>query len=99
MDCVKDIWVELLKSEPMTGEFIGESFTVLANNRVYLQPMGRPRNLGGYGYGGWGWGWGCWNRAWLYCFISCTFSILLVVHLNDPIENRRKFFSSVYFSF
>ena len=27
-DCVKDIWVELLKSEPMTGEFIGESFIV-----------------------------------------------------------------------
>ena len=35
-------------------------------NRVYLQPLGRPRNLGGFGYGcygygcygGWGWGWG-----------------------------------------
>jgi len=30
----------------------------VANNRVYLRPLGRPRNLGGYGYGGWGWGWG-----------------------------------------
>ncbi|WP_312473147.1 hypothetical protein [Neobacillus sp.] len=31
----------------------------VANNRVYLQPLGRPRNLGGFGYGGWGWGgWG-----------------------------------------
>ncbi|MCQ6275512.1 hypothetical protein JMM81_11140 [Bacillus sp. V3B] len=32
------------------------------NNRVYLQPLGRPRNLGGFGYGyyygGWGFGWG-----------------------------------------
>jgi hypothetical protein len=38
----------------------------VANNRVYLRPLGRPRNLGGYGYGyrygyrygygGWGWG-------------------------------------------
>lgn len=28
----------------------------ITNNRVYLQPMGRPRNLGGFGYGGWGWG-------------------------------------------
>lgn len=28
-------------------------------NRVYLQPLRRPRNLGGFGYGyGWGWGWG-----------------------------------------
>ncbi|MEK3886228.1 hypothetical protein [Bacillus sp. FSL K6-3431] len=26
------------------------------NNRVYLQPLGRSRNLGGFGYGGWGWG-------------------------------------------
>ncbi|EKN64538.1 hypothetical protein M670_01573 [Schinkia azotoformans MEV2011] len=26
-------------------------------NRVYLQPLGGPRNLGGFGYGfGWGWG-------------------------------------------
>jgi hypothetical protein len=30
----------------------------VSNNRVFLQPMGRPRNLGGFGYGGWGWGWG-----------------------------------------
>ena len=30
----------------------------VANNRVYLRPLGGPRNLGGYGYGGWGWGWG-----------------------------------------
>ncbi|MDQ0157581.1 hypothetical protein [Robertmurraya andreesenii] len=28
-------------------------------NRVYLQPLARRRNLGGFGYGfGWGWGWG-----------------------------------------
>lgn len=28
-------------------------------NRVYLRPLGAPRNLGGFGYGfGWGWGWG-----------------------------------------
>lgn len=28
-------------------------------NRVYLQPLRRPRNLGGFRYGyGWGWGWG-----------------------------------------
>lgn len=28
-------------------------------NRVFLQPLRRPRNLGGYGYGyGWGWGFG-----------------------------------------
>jgi hypothetical protein len=31
----------------------------VADNRVFLQPIGRrPRNLGGFGYGGWGWGWG-----------------------------------------
>ena len=62
MECVKDIWEELLKSEPVTGEFIGESFTVSPETRVYLQPIGRPRNLGGYiiGYGGYGvW---YWNR-------------------------------------
>jgi hypothetical protein len=29
MECVIDIWEELLKSEPMTGEFIGELFIVL----------------------------------------------------------------------
>ncbi|OLS33713.1 hypothetical protein [Bacillus sp. MRMR6] len=31
-------------------------------NQVYLQPIGRRRNLGGFGYGwyggGWGFGWG-----------------------------------------
>jgi hypothetical protein len=26
-------------------------------SRVYLRPLGRSRNFGGYGYG-WGWGWG-----------------------------------------
>lgn len=26
--------------------------------RVYLQPLRRPRNLGGFGLGFWGWGWG-----------------------------------------
>ncbi|WP_338452816.1 hypothetical protein R4Z09_13715 [Niallia oryzisoli] len=26
-------------------------------NTVYLMPLRRPRNLGGYRYG-WGWGWG-----------------------------------------
>lgn len=36
----------------------------VSRNRVYLHPLGRPRNLGGfgygygYGYGGWGWGFG-----------------------------------------
>jgi hypothetical protein len=30
----------------------------VSNNRVFLQPIRRPRNLGGFGYGGWGWGWG-----------------------------------------
>lgn len=30
----------------------------VTDNRVYLQPLERPRNLGGFGYGGWGWGWG-----------------------------------------
>ncbi|WP_026568300.1 hypothetical protein [Bacillus sp. UNC41MFS5] len=30
----------------------------VSNDRVFLQPIGRPRNLGGFGYGGWGWGWG-----------------------------------------
>lgn len=28
----------------------------LSNNRVFLHPIGRTRNLGGFGYGGWGWG-------------------------------------------
>jgi hypothetical protein len=27
-------------------------------NRVFLRPIGRNRNYGGYGYGGWGWGFG-----------------------------------------
>ncbi|MFP7253889.1 hypothetical protein SFC02_06260 [Terribacillus goriensis] len=27
-------------------------------DRVYLQPMGRSRNLGGFGYGGYGYGYG-----------------------------------------
>ena len=35
----------------------------VTRNRVFIQPIGRPRNLGGYGYGyygyggygGWGW--------------------------------------------
>ncbi|WP_188456788.1 hypothetical protein [Virgibacillus oceani] len=26
------------------------------NNRVFIQPLGRNRNLGGYGYGGFGYG-------------------------------------------
>lgn len=31
----------------------------VSGNRVYLQPLRRPRNLGGFGYGwGWGFGWG-----------------------------------------
>lgn len=29
----------------------------VTNDRVFLQPLGRRRNLGGFGYG-WGWGWG-----------------------------------------
>ena len=28
----------------------------LSHNRVFLHPIGRTRNLGGFGYGGWGWG-------------------------------------------
>ena len=36
-------------------------------NRVFLQPLGRKRNLGGFGYGfgyGYGWGWGLgWGLA------------------------------------
>ncbi|WP_099156855.1 hypothetical protein [Virgibacillus ndiopensis] len=28
------------------------------NNRVFLQPFGRNRNLGGFGYGGFGYGYG-----------------------------------------
>ncbi|MFP7170734.1 hypothetical protein [Terribacillus sp. 7520-G] len=32
-------------------------------NRVYLQPLGRSRNLGGFGYGGWGYG-GGWGFGW-----------------------------------
>jgi hypothetical protein len=36
----------------------------VTGNRVYLQPLGRGRNLGGfrYGYGGFGWGFG-WGIA------------------------------------
>jgi hypothetical protein len=31
----------------------------VGGGRVYLRPLGRRRNLGGFGYGyGWGWGWG-----------------------------------------
>lgn len=30
----------------------------VSGNRVFLRPLGSPRNLGGFGYGGWGWGWG-----------------------------------------
>lgn len=30
----------------------------VTNNRVFLQPLGPSRNLGGFGFGGWGWGWG-----------------------------------------
>jgi len=30
----------------------------VSNNRVFLQPLGRRRGLGGFGYGGWGWGFG-----------------------------------------
>lgn len=35
----------------------------VSSNRVYLQPLGRPGNLGGFSYGyyggyGYGWGWG-----------------------------------------
>ena len=58
MDCVIDIWVELLKSELMTEEFIGESFTVFPTTEFIFNQLGRPRNLGGFGYGGWGWGCG-----------------------------------------
>lgn len=30
----------------------------VGGNRVYLRPLGRRRNLGGFGYGYWGWGFG-----------------------------------------
>jgi len=41
----------------------------VSNDRVFLQPIGRPRNLGGFGYGGWGWGWG-WGAGIALGFIA-----------------------------
>ncbi|SDC37008.1 hypothetical protein SAMN05421663_102218 [Terribacillus halophilus] len=35
----------------------------VGRNRVYLQPLGRSRNLGGFGYGGYGYG-GGWGFGW-----------------------------------
>ena len=35
----------------------------VTNSRVYLQPLGNSRNLGGFGYGGFGAGYGGWGAG------------------------------------
>jgi hypothetical protein len=40
IDCARGIWVELLKSEPMTEEFIGESFTELLTTEFIFNHWG-----------------------------------------------------------
>ncbi|RSK27268.1 hypothetical protein EJF36_10460 [Bacillus sp. HMF5848] len=53
---------KVVRIEDRNGRVHVGRITRVSREKVYIQPTGAGRNLGGYGFG-WGWGWGGYGIA------------------------------------